>query len=499
VSESCLAMRPRRRPGHGTGLARGIAGASGAALLAAALFHRRSFFSCRDHAGSRVGLCALLPAPPSAQLARAPSVAPDRWPHAASPAGAATGTLSILPEPVERPLQRYLHTYDRVFDRVIPDWLLQYETAEQQYLYAGDFTVVVRELTEEGCIVQDSVTGILGFVHHRDFGEQAPFTGAMIQGASCMHMDLTVVTSPDPTLLRLQTGVVYEWDDALGEGYIIPTQGQNHRNMLRVLRRDINWHGSNRLWVGQFVQFETALPGEVPIDENDDRQAAFALRVESPAVQFSFLRSFTELPESAGPRGRFIATSDEESPHVPLLDVPADERVYDQDVDWKEQAQAIELRMQRQQHVMPVESGRPVLEKERSSHPVLLRWMEEPSPATLTESPAWLWEAPMHYQEDSELEPIIPIQVYRAPRPVQDVRIMQHEVAMERGDIWQEPALRDGIKKLERTRPKGNRAQQEKLHFAAAAKRVRAVKRDRRRLKLRAAALRRLQQNTQNT
>mmetsp|Transcript_86860 Transcript_86860/g.225643 ORF Transcript_86860/g.225643 Transcript_86860/m.225643 type:complete len:489 (+) Transcript_86860:61-1527(+) len=482
-------MRMRRRPGHSNGLARSIVCASGAAFAVVALLHGRVFSRYHEHSTDRVGLCALLPPPPSASLARAPSVALDRFPHAAAPTGPATGSVSILPEPVERPLKRYLHKYDPVFDKAVPDWLLQYETAEQQYLYEGDFTVFVREVTDQGCVVQDSVTGILGFVEHSKFGKQAPFPGAMIQGAMCTHMDLTVVTSPDVRALRMQTGIVYEWDDAIGEGYIIPTEWQNHRNMLRVLRRDIDWHGSNRLVVGQFVQFETALPGEVPIDANDDRQAPFALRVRSPEVHFSFERSYKGSPEGVGPKGRYISTSDEDVPYVAYLDVPKE------DLDgshWEDKhAEAIELRMQRQRHVMPVESGRPLVEKERS-HPVLLRWMEKPSPATLAESPAWLWEAPMHYEEDEDWDPILPLQLNRKDRRQQNIRILQHEVALQRGDVWQEPAARRAHEMYLETMPQGNGAQQTVLHREAHLKRRRAVKREKRRLKLRAASLRRL-------
>jgi hypothetical protein len=371
---------------------------------------------------------------------------------------------------------------------------------EQQYLYKGDFTVFVRELTNEGCIVQDSVTGVLGFVPREHYFNQAPFPGAIIQGAMCTAFDINgVVISPDATMLRMQIGIVYEWDEALGEGYIIPEEKQGHRNMLRVLRRDVKWHGMRRLMVGQYVTFETCLPGEVPIDANDDRKAPFALRVRSPEVHFSFKRSFNEPPEDAGPTGRYLSLGEEKAPSVPYLDAPKEfrekvvdaEKVRDRD-QWREQHEAIELRRQRQQHVMPVESGRPVRVKERESHPVLLRWMEQPSPATRAESPAWLWEAPLQYEDQEADAPIIPIQVRAERTRYLNHYISQHEVAMARGDTWQEPAARRFFRRMLKIKPKGTPSQQAVLSIKVGMKRLRAKKREVRLMKLREASVRRL-------
>jgi len=165
------------------------------------------------------GLCALLPAPPSAPLSRVPSSAHDRWPLRAP-------TVEILPEPVERPLARHLHKIDKHFDRIVPDWQLQFRTLEQQFLYDGEFSLFVREVTDQGVIAQDAVTGIFGFVPESEFGQRSPAVGDLIEGARCTKYDNTVVASTCVETIRLQIGIVYEWDGLAGEGYIIPEEGQ---------------------------------------------------------------------------------------------------------------------------------------------------------------------------------------------------------------------------------------------------------------------------------
>lgn len=429
--------------------------------------------------------CAVLPAPRSAHLARAPSAALDRWPHAAAPVGSATGSVSMLPEPVERPLDRYLHRLDRVYNRVVPDWILQYRTAEQQFLYEGDFAVFVREVTPKGCVVQDAVTGIFGFVAAAEYGCQAPAVGDLVQGARCTHMDLTVVQSPDVMGLRMQTGVVFEWDEALGQGYIIPTEGQDAQNMLRVLRRDVLWHGSQRLVVGQFVQFETALPGEVPIKANDDPWAPFALRVRSPEVWFSLRDSYLEPVEGADPRGRFLPRTGIAMQEIPNAEKPLlAEAEAEARIGYLQRAVAA-ARVQR--HAMPVESGRRSPPEVRA-HPVLQRWLGGAEQAAKAESPAWLWEPTIRYEEEEDNEPIIPLQLKVMPRPAPIIRIFPHEVAIERGDGWREPAMRRGKKEAAKQMPPGL-DEMEKRGFEMQAVREREAARQRRRSKLRANTL----------
>ena len=58
-------------------------------------------------------------------------------------------------DPVERPLDRYLMRHDGYYNRIVPDWNLQFKTAQQSQLYGDPFAVYVREATDEGCIVQD--------------------------------------------------------------------------------------------------------------------------------------------------------------------------------------------------------------------------------------------------------------------------------------------------------------------------------------------------------
>lgn len=402
-------------------------------------------------------ICALLPPPQSAPFARAPSVAHDRWPLAAP-------AVSVLPEPVERPLDRYLYKRDGHYNRIVPDWTLQYRTVEQQYLYEGDFAVFVREITDEGAVVQDAVTGIVGFAPHEHSGKCELVIGSLLLGARCTKIDTTVVMSPDVTALRMQTGIVFEWDEIAGEGYIIPTEGQDAWRMLRVMRRDIQWHDSRRLFVGQFVQFETALNDEVLIEANDEPLAPFALRVRSPEVHFSLHESYES---RQGP-----ATSSSS---------------YQRKAPRAERSLAV---ARFEGRPLPAESGRPVLGESRA-HPVLQRWLES-YPARNAESPAWLWEPAMEYMddEDEDLAPIIPLQLKKMKRPEPVVRIMTHEVAADLGDLWKEPAQREGSKVWATQKPPGRRLQ-ETMTVKQQAERLREIQRERRRWKMRAATLNR--------
>lgn len=422
------------------------------ALVLMHQIHRRALWHCGPapvaSSSTPAATCAILPPPQSAPLARAPSVAHDRWPLAGP-------TVSVLPEPVERPLDRYLHKRDGHYNRIVPDWTLQYRTVEQQYLYEGDFAVFIREITDEGAVVQDAVTGIVGFAPREHSGKCELVIGSLVLGARCTKIDTTVVMSPDVTALRMQTGVVFEWDEMAGEGYIIPTEGQDAWRMLRVMRRDIQWHDSRRLFVGQFVQFETALNDEVPIEANDEPLAPFALRVRSPEVHFSVHESYESRrgPATSSWEGSSAVARSESRP-------------------------------------LPAESGRPVLGESRA-HPVLQRWLES-SPARSAESPVWLWEPAMEYMEDEDedLAPIIPLRLKKMKRPEPVVRIMTHEVAADLGDLWKEPAQREGSKVYAMQKPPGRRVQ-EKMSVKQEAERLRETQRERRRWKLRAATLNR--------
>mmetsp|Transcript_102701 Transcript_102701/g.260887 ORF Transcript_102701/g.260887 Transcript_102701/m.260887 type:complete len:591 (-) Transcript_102701:83-1855(-) len=570
-----------RRPARaaGRGLARSVVvGAGGAVLSVVVLLHRRSFPSCRPLAGAGAAttpICALLPPTPSSALARAPSTSLDRLPSLER-------GVTILPEPVERPLSRYLHKYDNHFGRIVPDWERQYRTLEQQYLYGGDFSMYVRELTTEGCVVQDSVTGLLGFVPNYKFDVIKPTVGLLVHGAQCLSYDDTVIQSTSISLLRLQTGIVYEWDAERGEGYVMPTEEQEAVFMYRVLRRDVDWHGSRRLSVGQFVQFETALPGEVPIEANDDPRAPFALRVRSPEVVFTFEHAYFDLPPGAGKLGRVLQydpdgdevtgltredlappkgaapralpevhmrpapkalTRDEEAlmrvstelkerespddaalayfpketsllekmdggdgygPEFRLselgyatpdmfldsdIDEDEDKRSAEGPVkgDWEAQAQEIEEIMRRQRHVMPVMSGRAVKVKERS-HPVLQRWLDRPTKESLAESPAWMWEPVMRQQQEEDWDdigPMMPVMLERRTRG--PIRIMQHEVAIARGDTYQEEAYRKTLKSLEKIRGPSLK-DMEVLGMREVERQKRVLRRETRQLKLRAAS-----------
>jgi len=407
-----------------------------------------------------------LPPPPSAGLSRAPSVAPDRWPLTAP-------GVSILPEPVERPLPAYLHKRDPHYNRVVPDWFLQYRTAEQQYLVEGDFAVFVREITEEGLIVQDSVTGIIGFLPQAEPTSPLPEIGSLIPSAKCTHFDTTVVMSPDVRCLRLQTGIVYEWNEQVGEGYIIPTEGQDSWRMLRVLRRDVQWHDSRRLFVGQFVQFETALPDEVPIDANDEPLAPFALRVRSPEVLFELRRAERHLRRAERHQEPPAEAAGSDGTDGSALAVAADSGL----------------------GPLPPASGRPGLPPRTlaTRHPVLQRFAAAAPTSASAESPMWLWEAPMKAGDRGaygKRAPIVPLQLQRPRLSRPPTRILTHEVAAAKGELWREPAQRQAREAWERQKPPGRREIQE-MAWEEASQRDRAHRRERRRWKLRAASLQR--------
>lgn len=418
--------------------------------------HRLSVLSIAASAiGFSFGLCALLPVPLSKTIARAPSATADRFPLSTSP-------LSILAEPVERPLDRYLYKRDKHYDRIVPHWELQHKTMEQHKLYEGDFSLFIKELTDEGAIVQDITTGAFGYVPEADFGtlgaDMVP--GDIVHGAKCTYMDTTVIESPDPTMLRLQTGIVYEWDEANGDGYILPSEGQDAFRMIRALRRDIRWHDSRRLFPGQFVQFETALPNEVDVPDNNDAQAPVALRVRGLEVRFS-LQAGHELIEEG------TRTSVKPAMLENRRDLPA--RVQVQEANAR---LPVDLAMPEPRDHLPEEASYlarcdsfpasaghiiPQRQSNQRMHPVLQRFAQETPEVAEAESPSWLWEPQLHYLKEERYNPILPLKLREHRQRTVTERIMTHEVAIERGDAGQEPASNEWHREMNRIKPKGRR------------------------------------------
>jgi len=415
----------------------------------------------------------LLPPPLTAPITRTRSQAPDRWLDRGL-------DVDLLTEPVERPVVRYLHKYDDHYDRIVPDFELQYRTAEQQYLYQGDFSLLVREYTDKGAIVQDAVTGIFGFVPEDEFlGDVRPEVGSVVPGARCTYMDQTRFESSAVDVMRSQTGVVWEWDRRTGEGYILPTEGQDAWQMRRVLRRDILWHGSRQLYAGQWVMFETARAHEVPIEPNDEPEAAFALQVKGPEVRFSFKASYPHVAPSS--------RTFEEQPDVvsgPTLEPSRQLLGSAAEPGALAEATRAELPFR-----MPAESGLKQPLALSQAHPALQRFAELAPAVAKAESPPWLWEAPMlDYLEDYQWEndPIVPYQ-FRGPREMKKWRqISTHEHAVAIGKYWDEPrALRAENAWRKMMPPSQKQAWQDSV--AARDKRFRAQIRRQRLLKIRAA------------
>lgn len=427
------------------------------------------------------GLCALLPVPLSQKIARTPSTTSDRFPLK-------TSSLSILPEPVERPLNRYLYKRDKHYDRIVPHWELQHKTMEQHKLYEGDFSLFIKELTDEGAIVQDITTGAFGWVPEADFGtlgaDMVP--GDIVHGAKCTYMDTTVIESPDPTMLRLQTGIVYEWDEAKGEGYIIPSEGQDAFRMIRVLRRDIRWHDSRRLFPGQFLQFETALPDEVNVPENSDPQAPVALRVRGLEIRFS-LQTGHELIEEgtrASVKPAMLETGRDLAATAPAREIderfPADLAFREAQDDLPTEASYLARR-----DSFPASSGHivPNRQSKQRMHPVLQRFAEETPEVAQAESPSWLWEPQLHYLKEERYDPVLPLKLREVRQKTPAKRIMTHEVALERGDAWREPASREWHRQMNRIKPPSRKQTEKdsiKLYELARQKKnaeIRSVKR----------------------
>lgn len=428
----------------------------------------------------RPATCALLPPPRSNQLARTPSTSSDRWQQSSS--------VSLLQEPVERPLSRYLHKEDSYYNRVVPDWDLQIKTLEQQYLYEGDFSLLIKEVTEEGAIVQDVTTGVFGFLPEANFGSFGTdvLAGDVVNGAKCTYLDNTIIQSPDPSVLRLQTGVVFEWDEAAGEGFIIPSEEQDAFNMIRALRRDIRWHDSRRLFPGQFVQFETALPHEVPVTSEENPRAPLALRVRGLEVRFSLEDAYELIPEGAAEP--LVLEADKAPYKLPEISEAdhgddGDGRSLTDLKDVSHSAMDIAKKeMAAQRDAFPVSPARPELASKKKVHPLLQRFAEEEPLLAEAESPSWMWQPHLEYLKEERYDPIMPIQLRKMPVKPKRIRILSHEVALERGDTWQEAAQRRGLRLWEKQKPPGRKQQEylsQKLHLEktrAKAERIRRRK-----------------------
>ncbi|CAE7339117.1 unnamed protein product [Symbiodinium sp. CCMP2456] len=435
-------------------------------------------------AAARPATCALLPPPRSKQLARTPSTSSDRWQQSSS--------VSLLQEPVERPLSRYLHKQDSYYNRVVPDWDLQIKTLEQQYLYEGDFSLLIKEVTEEGAVVQDVTTGVFGFLPEGNFGSIGTdvLPGDVVNGAKCTYLDNTIIQSPDPSVLRFQTGVVFEWDEAAGEGYIVPSEEQDAFNMIRALRRDIRWHDSRRLFPGQFVQFETALPHEVPVTSEENPRAPLALRVRGLEVRFSLEDAYELIPEGAAEP--LVLEADKAPYKLPEISEADDgdgrsltdlELGGGKDVSLSMDIAKKEMAPQR--NAFPVSPARPELASKKKVHPLLQRFAEEEPLLAEAESPSWMWQPHLEYLKEERYDPIVPIQLRKMPVKPKRIRILSHEVALERGDTWQEAAQRRGLRLWDKQKPPGRKQQEylsQKLHLEKT--RAKAERIRRRKLKL---------------
>ncbi|CAJ1350503.1 unnamed protein product [Effrenium voratum] len=332
------------------------------------------------------------------------------------------------------------------------------KTLEQQKLYEGDFSLLVKEVTEDGAIVQDVTTGVFGFLPNERSGafQDKLIPGDTVQGARCTYLDTTIIQSPDPSMLRMQTGVVFEWDEANGEGFIIPSEEQDAYRMLRVVRRDIKWHDSRRLFPGQFVQFDTALPHEVPVPSQLDAACPVALRVRGLEVVFSLEEAYELIPQGSTEPLLLEAPSEPSESDEPEsnFEEPEPEGTMVRST----QAQALAERPGRT--AFPVMPGRPKLAAQKKTHPLLQRFAQKEPQLAEAESPSWLWEPHLEYLKEERYDPIVPVQLKQMPVKPKRKRILVHEEALKRGDTWQEGAMRKHNKLWNKMKPPG-REQQE--------------------------------------
>jgi len=406
------------------------------------------------------------------------------------------GSVSMLTEPVERPLAPYLLKKDEFYDRIIPDWRAQFKTVEQQHLYGDDFALYVREVTDMGAVVQDAVTGLFGFAFADEF-EEWPKLDSLVYGAKCVALDNTIIKSATIGLTRDQVGIVFEWDEEAGEGYILPEEEQEAYQMLRVLRQDILWHDSRRLFPGQFVQFQTVLPSEAPFEVNEDKTARFALKVRCPEVYFSLRKSYAStkaitsgatdsVMENEEDETKLLAGDQAEAEQSPTSypsRQPEEDKARDQWApDWMDAedeewlagplgyvggeetgtlpyvpASGIDKPVIREASTDPEEawfmSGRQP--PPSRSHPLLERFMQEESRSARAESPMWLWEPQMSWPKEEVDYPVIRRMTKDFAEDHEEPweYIAAHEVAVEAGDAMMEPQSWEYDRKMEAYNP----------------------------------------------
>eukprot|EP00913_Durusdinium_trenchii_P026740 g25083.t1 len=288
--------------------------------------------------------------------------------------------------------------------------------------------------------------------------------------------------------------MVYEWDEENGEGFIIPSEEQDAFRMIRVYRRDISWHDSRRCWdgerpesavggawdglekarnrqgfpdwplhvplpavagtaslpwdfccsrglfPGQFLQFETALPEEVPWSSELDPRSPVALRVRGLEILFSLKEAYELIPEGS---------------REPLLLEEQEGRELE---GMMEEARSLAPSPDRT--AFPVTPERPELAVQKKVHPLLQRFASDAPQLAQAESPSWLWQPQLDYFKEENYAPIMPVQLGQVPVRPKRKRILVHEVAHERGDTWQEAAQRKGVKLYNKMKPPGRRMQE---------------------------------------
>ncbi|CAE7306974.1 unnamed protein product [Symbiodinium natans] len=66
-----------------------------------------------------------------------------------------------------------------------------------------------------------------------------------------------------------------------------------------------------------------------------------------------------------------------------------------------------------------------------------------------------MWQPHLEYLKEERYDPIVPVQLRKMPAKPKRIRILAHEVALERGDTWQEGAQRRGLRLWNKMKPPG--------------------------------------------
>eukprot|EP00434_Breviolum_minutum_P034765 symbB.v1.2.030776.t1/scaffold3490.1/size55558/4 len=231
--------------------------------------------------------------------------------------------------------------------------------------------------------------------------------------------------------------------------------------MIRVLRRDIRWHDSRRLFPGQFVQFDTAFPEEVPVSSDLDPAAAVALRCRGLEIRFSLEEAYEMIPEGSREPQLLEATAPKQledgSRGNEDEEVEEPKLAPDLATDLVPAASLAATPSSRAVPAFPVTPGRPELQRQKKVHPLLQSFAKEEPQLAEAESPSWLWQPQLDYLKEERYDPIVPVQLRQMPVRQKRKRILVHEVAHERGDTWQEPAQRKFNKLWDKMKPPGRR------------------------------------------